>query len=130
LWAPVLAEFPGAQHLSALGRGGYLIVQSIVPSFLSIVWIFARHPLYPTFTYAGTVVGMKPLLDQELAGFLAKISTIAVLWTVAFVIMTRAQAAETAGKDAEPLMWSDVEREIERADRRERRQRSPGPPSP
>ena len=101
LWAPVLAEFPGAQHLSALGRGGYLIVQSIVPSFLSIVWIFARHPLYPTFTYAGTVVGMKPLLDQELAGFLAKISTIAVLWTVAFVIMARAQAAETtAGKDA------------------------------
>ncbi len=130
LWAPVLSEFPGAQHLSPLGRGGYLIVQSIVPSFLSIVWIFARHPLYPTFTYAGTVVGMKPLLDQELAGFLAKVSTIAVLWTVAFVIMTRAQAAETAGEDVEPLVWSDVEREIERADRRDRRQGSPRPPSP
>ncbi len=130
LWAPVLAEFPGAQRLSALGRGGYLIVQSIVPSFLSIVWIFARHPLYPTFTSAGTVVGMKPLLDQQLAGFLAKVSTIAVLWTVAFVIMTRAQAAETAGEDVEPLIWSDVEREIERADRRDRRQGSPGPPPP
>ena len=95
LWAPVLTELPGAPRLSALGRGGYLIVQSIVPSFLSIVWIFARHSLYPTFTHAGTVVGMSPLLDQQLAGFLAKLSTIAVLWTVAFVIMTRAQAAET-----------------------------------
>ena len=55
---------------------------------------------------------MSPLLDQELAGFLAKLSTIAVLWTVAFVIMTRAQAAETAGEDADPLVWTDVEREI------------------
>ena len=122
LWAPVLTELPGTQRLSSLGRGGYLIVQSIVPSFLSIVWIFARHPLYPPFTYPGTVAGMSPLLDQELAGFLAKLSTIAVLWTVAFVIMTRAQTADSAGRDTDPLVWSDVERELERADRRERRQ--------
>jgi putative membrane protein len=130
LWAPVLTELPGAQHLSALGRGGYLIVQSIVPSFLSIVWIFARHSLYPPFTHTGKIAGMTPLLDQELAGFLAKLSTIAVLWTVAFVIMTRAQAAETSGRDVDPLVWSDVEREIERADRRDRRQGSPGSPPP
>ncbi len=127
LWAPVLTELPGAPRLSALGRGGYLIVQSIVPSFLSIVWIFARHSLYPTFSHTGTVVGLSPLLDQQLAGFLAKLSTIAVLWTVAFVIMTRAQAAETTGEDAEPLLWTDVEREIERADRRQRRTGWPGP---
>jgi putative membrane protein len=129
LWAPVLTELPGTARLSALGRGGYLIVQSIVPSFLSIVWIFARHSLYPTYAHADTVVGMSSLLDQQLAGFLAKLSTIAVLWTVAFVIMTRAQDAETTGEDAEPLMWSDVEREIERADRRQRRHGWPGPPA-
>ena len=129
LWAPVLTELPGAPRLSALGRGGYLIVQSIVPSFLSIVWIFARHSLYPTFSHGGTVAGLSPLLDQQLAGFLAKLSTIAVLWTVAFVIMMRAQSAEDTGQDAEPLMWSDVEREIERADRRQRRQGRPGPPA-
>ncbi len=129
LWAPVLTELPGAPRLSALGRGAYLIVQSIVPSFLSIVWIFARHSLYPTFSHHGTVVGLSPLLDQQLAGFLAKLSTIAVLWSVAFVIMTRAQTAETAGEDTEPLLWTDVEREIERADRRERRHGWPGPPT-
>ncbi len=123
LWAPVLTEFPGAPRLSALGRGGYLIVQSIVPSFLSIVWIFARHSLYPTFSHSGTVAGMTPLLDQQLAGFVAKLGTIAVLWTVAFVIMTRAQATEDGGRDTDPLLWSDVQREIERADRRRRRPR-------
>ncbi len=127
LWAPVLTELPGVPRLSALGRGGYLIVQSIVPSFLSIVWIFARHSLYPPFTHSGKVADMTPLLDQQLAGFLAKLSTIAVLWTVAFVIMTRGQA--TAGtEDADPLLWTDVEREIERAERQQRRGRLPGPP--
>jgi cytochrome c oxidase assembly factor CtaG len=124
LWAPVLSELPGAPQLSALGRGGYLIVQSIVPSFLSIVWIFARHSLYPSFSHEGKVVGMTPLLDQQLAGFLAKLSTIAVLWTVAFVIMTRAEGAERKGEDVEPLLWSDVERELERADRKERKRSS------
>ncbi len=128
LWAPVLNELPGAPRLSPLGRGGYLIVQSIVPSFLSIVWIFARHSLYPPYSHPGKVAGMTPLLDQELAGFVAKLSTIAVLWSVAFVIMTRAESADVAGRD-EPLMWSDVEREIERADRRERRSRWLPPPS-
>ncbi|HWF16269.1 MAG TPA: cytochrome c oxidase assembly protein [Acidimicrobiales bacterium] len=121
LWAPVLSELPGAPTLSALGRGGYLIVQSIVPSFLSIVWIFARHPLYQPFAHSGKVVDLSPLLDQQLSGFVAKLGTIAVLWSVAFVIMTRAEAADSAGKDDDPLMWSDVEREIERADRRQRR---------
>lgn len=129
LWAPVLTELPGTPQLSALARGGYLIVQSIVPSFLSIVWIFARHSLYPAFGHQGKVVGLTPLLDQQLAGFLAKLSTIAVLWTVAFVIMTRASAADLAGED-EPLLWSDVQREIERADRHERRHGSAPPPPP
>jgi putative membrane protein len=119
LWAPVLTQLPGTQHLSALARGGYLIVQSIVPSFLSVVWIFARRPLYPAYSHH-TVAGMSPLLDQQLAGFAAKLTTIAVLWTVAYVIMSRAKVIDGAEEDAEPLIWSDVEREIERADRRER----------
>jgi putative membrane protein len=128
LWAPVLTELPGVPRLSPLGRGGYLIVQSIVPSFLSVVWIFARHSLYPPFTHSGKVADMTPLLDQQLAGFLAKLSTIAVLWTVAFVIMTRGQA--TAGTDrADPLLWTDVQRELERADRQQRRHGLPGPPA-
>ena len=88
-----------------------------MPSFLSIVWIFARHSLYPPFSHSGKVVGMSPLLDQELAGFVAKLGTIVVLWTVAFVVMTRGESADGRRREDEPLMWSDVEREIERADR-------------
>lgn len=125
LWAPVLTRLPGAPRLSALGRGGYLIVQSILPSFLSIVWIFAKRSLYPTFAHRGTLVGMSPVLDQQVAGFLAKLTTIAVLWTVAFVIMSRGQVLSGTESDEYTLRWSDVEREIERAERRDRRS---GPP--
>jgi hypothetical protein len=71
---------------------------------------------------------MSPVLDQQLAGFLAKLCTIAVLWTVAFTLMTRSQVAAESGDDAEPLMWSDVQREIERAERREQRERRPHAP--
>jgi cytochrome c oxidase assembly factor CtaG len=130
LWAPVLGQLPGAKTISALGRGGYLIVQSIVPSFLSVVWIFAKRPLYASYSHRGTVMGMSPVLDQQLSGFLAKLCTIAVLWTVAFTIMTRAQVMDGQDEEAPPLLWADVEREIERAERRERRERGQWPEPP
>jgi cytochrome c oxidase assembly factor CtaG len=121
LWTPILNELPGTDRPSALGRAGYLIVQSIVPSFLAIVWIFARHPLYPHFAKAPVLLGVSALTDQQVAGFVAKFSTIAVLWTVAFVSLGRAQQAVTSGRDPDPLLWSDVERHLQRVERRERR---------
>lgn len=121
LWLPVLSPVPGTTRLPALGRAGYLIVQSIVPSFLAVVWILARHPLYPTFDHAGRVVGLSALADQEVAGFLAKLGTIAVLWTVAFVAVNRGEPAKAGDGDEEPLTWVDVERHLQRAERRQRR---------
>ena len=129
LWTPVLTEVPGADRPSALGRAGYLIVQSIVPSFLAVVWIFAKHPLYPHFAHGPELLSVSPLMDQQIAGFVAKFGTIAVLWTVAFVSMTRAQHTVTTGGDPDPLLWSDVERHLERAERKERRRRAWLPPS-
>lgn len=134
LWAPVLHPVPGTERMSALGQAGYLVVQSILPSFLSIVWIFARHPLYPAYAHHGHVLGLSPLLDQQLSGFEAKLLTIFVLWAVAFVIVARAERRPDPDEDADPLTWADVERHLERAARSERRQasrprRPAGPPS-
>jgi len=123
LWLPVLGRFPGAPRLSPVGKAAYLMVQSVVPSFLAVVWIFARHPLYRSFVHRHGVAGLAPLTDQQLAGFAAKLGTIAVLWTVAFVILTRGERAGDVGEDHEPLTWADVERHLERAERRERRRR-------
>ena len=78
LWAPVLHAIPGVRRLTPFGRAGYLVVQSIVPSFLSLVWIFARRPLYSAFDHGQHVAGMAPLLDQQLSGFVAKFLTITV----------------------------------------------------
>ena len=79
LWAPVLDVVPG-RPMSAFGRAGYLVVQSIVPSFLSLVWIFRPSPpLSPFRLTAEHIAGMSPLLDQQLSGFVAKFLTIADL---------------------------------------------------
>ena len=125
LWLPVLQPLPGTRRRSSLGRAGYLVVQSIVPSFLSIVWIFARHPIYPVYAHRDTVLGLGALADQELSGFVAKLTTIAVLWTVAFVTVVHAERM-AEGSDPEPLTWADVERQLQRVARRERR--GSGPP--
>ena len=122
LWLPVVGRVPGIDRPSTLGRGGYLIVQSIVPSFLAVVWIFARHPLYPAYAHQGRLAGLSPLLDQQIAGFTAKLGTIFVLWTVAFVIINRSERQDET--EAEPLNWADVERRLQRAVRQQRR--SPG----
>jgi cytochrome c oxidase assembly factor CtaG len=127
LWLPVLSPVPGTPRLPPLGRAGYLIVQSIVPSFLAVVWILSRHPLYPSFVHPHKLAGLSPLADQQVAGFLAKLGTIAVLWTVAFVIVNRAQPTRGDEEDAAPLTWLDVERHLQRAERRERRS-PPGTP--
>jgi putative membrane protein len=123
LWAPVLHRLPGTGQPSAAGRAGYLIVQAIVPSFLSVIWILARHPLYPAFRHPATVAGLSPLNDQILSGFVAKLTTIAVLGTVAFVTMNGADRHTVEDDDDNPLRWMDVQRELERAERADRRDR-------
>lgn len=121
LWTPVLSELPGTDRPSALGRAGYLIIQSIVPSFLAIVWIFARRPLYPHFAVGPNLLGVSPVLDQQLAGFVAKFGTIAVLWTVAYVFVRQTDPKSARDVDTDPLTWADVQRHLERVERRERR---------
>jgi cytochrome c oxidase assembly factor CtaG len=121
LWAPVINLLPGTRRLPPLGTAAYLIVQSVVPSFLSLVWIFARRPLYPVFDHGRRIAGMSPLLDQQLSGFVAKFLTIATLWTVAFVLLNRRDRSATDTEEGDGLTWADVSRELKRAERQERR---------
>lgn len=128
LWAPALGVIPGARRLSPIGRAAYLFVAALVVTSLSFVWIFARHPLYPALEGQLHYVHMSPLLDQQVAGFIAKLGSYVPMWAVAFTIFAR---ADEAGEDVEdvPLNWIDVERQLLRADRqraRESRRRPPG----
>ncbi len=112
LWTPVVGIVPGARKLSALARAAYLFVSSLVVTSLSVVWIFARHPLYSGLHHQQTVVGMSALLDQQVAGFVAKLGAYLPLWLSAFVIFSRADRAGDANET--PLTWHDVERHFER----------------
>ena len=130
LWMPVLGHVPGTRRTSPVAKAAYLIVQSVLPNFPSVVFIFARHPLYAAFAHAHQAIGLSPLGDQQLAGVVAKVGTLPVLWTAAYRALARAQRAEERGTDEEPLYWTDVERELERTARAERRLERHGPGTP
>ncbi len=121
LWLPILAPIPGARHLSALARSGFLFAASLTVTSLSFVWIFAHHSLYPALTGQRKFLGISPLADQQVAGFLAKLGAYLPMWAVAFTIFSRADRVGEV--ESSPLHWADVERHLERADRRAARAR-------
>jgi putative membrane protein len=124
LWVPVLGRVPGARRASPVGRAAYLIVQSLLPNFPSVVFVFSRHPLYAAYAHAHLAIGLSALNDQQVAGIVAKVATLPVLWTAAWLALSRAERAERFGLDEEPLTWVEVERDLERTERAERRSRS------
>jgi cytochrome c oxidase assembly factor CtaG len=127
LWLPVIGRVPGILRLKPVVRFGYLVVQAIVPAFLSFIYIFASHPLYPAFSHSHLAVGLRPLNDQQVSGFVSKLSLLLVLLTVAAVVLKRAQVVDDDDDPDEPLLWADVERELERVDRRNERVTRNGP---
>jgi cytochrome c oxidase assembly factor CtaG len=135
LWLPVIGRVPGILRLKPVIRFGYLVVQAVVPAFLSFIYIFASHPLYATFSHSHLAVGLRPLNDQQVSGFVSKLSLLLVLLTVAAVVLKRAPDIDDEDSTDEPLLWADVERELERVDRRNERVArneadSDPPPSP
>ena len=120
LWVPALAVMPGTRRLSPVGRAAYVFVSSLAVTSLSLVWIFARHPLYGGLHRQESLLHMSPLFDQQLAGFVAKLGAYIPMWAVAFTIFSRADEAGLATEES-PLHWADVERELLRVDRQRAR---------
>ena len=125
MWIPALRTIPGERYLSTGGRAGYLMVQAILPTFPALVFIFAQHPLYSAYAQAPTTLGLSPLLDQQVAGALAKVAGLGILLGAAGFFLLRWHHAEEDGSDPDPLLWDDVERELRRLERRSRKTDSP-----
>jgi putative membrane protein len=116
LWVPALRLTPGVEKLSNGARVLFLFAQSLIPSFPAVALIFAKRSFYPVFARnVHLVFGVSAIGDQQLAGALSKILTLAILWTTAVAILARAQNREDRGDDPEPITWLDVERELRRS---------------
>lgn len=125
LWIPVLGRIPGIPRLKPVVRFAYLVGQAVIPAFLSFIYIFSRHPLYSEFSRSHLAIGLRPLNDQQIAGFVSKLSMLLVLLTVGAVVLARASTSDDEFAN-EQLVWADVERQFERVDRQGRR-RVPDP---
>lgn len=120
LWFPALVVMPGAKRLSPAARAGYVFGSALVVTSLSFVWIFSQHPLYPALHDQYALLHMTPLLDQQLAGFVAKIGCYIPMWAIAFTIFFNAEGQGVSVEES-PLHWADVERQLLRIDRQRAR---------
>jgi cytochrome c oxidase assembly factor CtaG len=118
LWIPVIGRIPGIPRLKPVMRFGYLVFMAVVPAFLSFIYIFSRHPLYEEFARSHAAIGLRPLNDQQVAGFVSKLTMLFTLLTVGAVVLARASRNEDELGENDPLVWADVERQFERVDRR------------
>jgi putative membrane protein len=116
LWIPVLGRVPGMARLKPMVRFGYLAAQAVVPAFLSFVLILSPHPLYAVFSGSKAAIDLRPLNDQQIAGFVSKLTMLIVLLTVGGVGLARSKSSDE--EVDEPLVWADVQRQFERADRK------------
>ena len=78
----------GTKRLSPTARAGYVFVAALVVTSLSVVWIFARHPLYSALHHQHALLHVSALLDQQIAGFVAKLGAYLPMWAVAFTIFS------------------------------------------
>ena len=120
LWLPVLGRVPGTPRPRPMIRAVYLVAQAVVPVFLSFIFILATRPLYPTLARPTRAIGLSPLADQQIAGFVSKLTFLLTLLTVAGAILAGAPETDEDLGPEDPLVWADVERHFERADRRGR----------
>lgn len=130
LWLPVMGRIPGIARPRPMIRAVYLVAQSVVPVFLSFLYILATRPLYPTFARSDEVIHLRPLNDQQVAGFVSKLSFVLVLLAVAGVVLARAPESDDDLGPEDPLSWADVERHFERIDRHGRPVPEPGAMGP
>jgi hypothetical protein len=84
------------------------------------------------FSHSVDVIRLRPLNDQQVAGFVSKLSFLFVLMSVAGVELARAPDSDEDLGPADPLVWADVERHFERVDRHGRPpvESVPGPTDP
>ena len=127
LWLPILGRIPGIPRPRPMIRAVYLVAQAIVPVFLSFIFILSPKPLYDVFSHSVEVIRLRPLNDQQVAGFVSKLSFLFVLMSVAGVELARAPDSDEDLGPADPLVWADVERHFERVDRHGRPPVEPGP---
>ncbi len=117
LWIPVIGRVPGIERLRPVIRFVYLVGQGVIPVFLSFTFILSPHPLYDTYRQSARAIALRPLNDQQVAGFVSKLCMLLVLLVVGAVVLARTPSTDDDFGPEDPLVWADVERQFERADR-------------
>ncbi len=79
-WWPIFSPLPEVPRLSYPGQMLYLFVQSLVPAIIGAFVTFSSVVVYPLYAYTPKILGLTPLVDQQVAGLLMKLLGTLFLW--------------------------------------------------
>jgi len=79
-WWPIFSPLQEVPRLSYPGQMLYLFVQSLVPAVIGAFVTFSSVVVYPLYAYTPKILGMTPLVDQQIAGLLMKLLGTLFLW--------------------------------------------------
>lgn len=79
-WWPIFSPLPEVPRLSYPGQMLYLFVQSLVPAVIGAFVTFSSVVVYPLYAYTPKILGLTPLVDQQIAGLLMKLLGTLFLW--------------------------------------------------
>jgi cytochrome c oxidase assembly factor CtaG len=80
-WWHLLSPIPGRHRLPGMGPVVYMAATKVGVGLLGIVITFAPHAIYPFYEHHGTVWGMDPHTDQQVAGALMAVEQSIVMGT-------------------------------------------------
>jgi putative membrane protein len=78
-WWPVMSPSTLLPRLATPFQMVYLFIQAVVPTILGALITFADGVLYPYYAAAPRMLGLEPLIDQQIAGLIMWLGGAAIL---------------------------------------------------
>ena len=91
-WLPVMGGVPGRAPLRAPMNIAFIFAGSLSHTGVAMYLLLARFPVYRTYEMAPPIQGISPLVDQEMAGGLMLLGSMAIVLGAISVVFYRWQA--------------------------------------
>lgn len=82
VWWPIYSPLPEVPRLPYAAQMLFLFVQSLVPAIIGAFITFSSVVIYPVYLETPKLLGLSPLVDQQIAGLLMKVLGTLFIWVL------------------------------------------------
>jgi cytochrome c oxidase assembly factor CtaG len=110
MWWPIVSNVPELPRWSYPVQMVYLFLLSIAQIIVFAAITFAKEPLYEAYVNAPRVLGVDPLVDQQVGGIIMKIGSSLVFMPLVIIFFYRWFGQEEEKRKAEAVAREYFER--------------------